>query len=505
MAPLLQRSLTAVILNALRVLITFGSGLMIARVLGAQDFGLYAFLIASFTNSRMLLDMGTSQAFFTFISKKSRPSSFFVYYALWLVAQFFMSVLFVWILAPDEWLNKIWQGAERSLVLCAFFAIFSQQTLWTTIGQIAESGGRTIIFHKASLLVSLAHFMIIFFLSSMDVLTISNILLIIAVEFFLSSLLLWQYVRPLPSNEYLSAGSVLKEFQIYCAPLVPFVWVSMLNLFGSRWLLQTYGGSEEQAFYAIAVQFSTLPFLLVGPVFNVLWREISSSNHKNQRDILYGMYSSASRILFLLPAIVAGLLLPWTSVLVSGLLGGEFKGAVIPLQIMLVYSLWQSVGALNLNMLYALEYTKVRTAIGISVAIANLALTFIAVAPYDLTSFGLELGAIGMASVMALSVCVNANFTMWWLARELRWKFDWRGQVVTAVVCVGLGYALYYLFQISELINEMKALNMALCVAIYTALILCFLFRWPSLLGQDPSDTKRLLQIFSSLRNRLVD
>jgi hypothetical protein len=44
----------------------------------------------------------------------------------------------------------------------------------------------------------------------------------------------------------------------------------MISLFANRWLLQKYSDSSEQAYYAVAVQFATIAFLLASPIFNIL-------------------------------------------------------------------------------------------------------------------------------------------------------------------------------------------------------------------------------------------
>ena len=58
--------------NALRALISFFTGLLIARALNPAGYGDLMFLLGSFVAIRSLLDMGSSSAFFTFLSQRSR-------------------------------------------------------------------------------------------------------------------------------------------------------------------------------------------------------------------------------------------------------------------------------------------------------------------------------------------------------------------------------------------------------------------------------------------------
>jgi hypothetical protein len=98
--------------------------------------------------------MGTSLAFFTFISKIDRPRWFFFYYACWVGMQLVISLAFIILIAPNSWIENIWQGETRFTVVLAFIAIFCQQTVWTSITQVAESQRLTIRHQKANFCIA---------------------------------------------------------------------------------------------------------------------------------------------------------------------------------------------------------------------------------------------------------------------------------------------------------------------------------------------------------------
>ena len=62
--------------NVIRAILSFFAGILIAKGLGVEDYGIYSFLIASFGALLSILDLGTSNAFFTFISKKNQSRYF---------------------------------------------------------------------------------------------------------------------------------------------------------------------------------------------------------------------------------------------------------------------------------------------------------------------------------------------------------------------------------------------------------------------------------------------
>ena len=73
------RYLTTLTTNLIRIAISFVTGLIIARALGPQDYGNFSFLLGSFTAFATLVDMGSSSAFFTFISLNLRGLKFFIF------------------------------------------------------------------------------------------------------------------------------------------------------------------------------------------------------------------------------------------------------------------------------------------------------------------------------------------------------------------------------------------------------------------------------------------
>ena len=96
-----NRSLFSFFANSLKSLLAFTAGIFVARGLGPEQYGVFAFLLASFMAIRQILDMGTSSAFYTFISKKNQHTSFFFYYYLWLLFQFLIPLVFIYFLMPD--------------------------------------------------------------------------------------------------------------------------------------------------------------------------------------------------------------------------------------------------------------------------------------------------------------------------------------------------------------------------------------------------------------------
>jgi len=138
-----SRFAVSLVTNVLRGGLSFVTVLMLARGLGPALYGDFAFLMGSFMAIKSLLTLGTSTAFYTFISQKSRGLEFMGAYAIWQLIQFFLAIIIIAVVLPDSWVDVLWVGQKKELVLISFVTVFIQQQAWQTMIQIGESRRQT--------------------------------------------------------------------------------------------------------------------------------------------------------------------------------------------------------------------------------------------------------------------------------------------------------------------------------------------------------------------------
>ena len=68
------------VMTALRSLMLVAAGIYLARAMGPSTFGEFSFLLASFMALKTLLDLGTSSAFYTFVSGKNVNANVILFY-----------------------------------------------------------------------------------------------------------------------------------------------------------------------------------------------------------------------------------------------------------------------------------------------------------------------------------------------------------------------------------------------------------------------------------------
>jgi O-antigen/teichoic acid export membrane protein len=396
------------------------------------------FLISTFMAIKSLLDMGTSSAFFTFLSRKRRSSRFVFYFWLWVLFQFLFSLLLVGSILPETMISLLWKGEPRGLIILALVASFMQFTVWPIASQMAEASRQTIKVQKLNVLIACLHLLLIITMWSSGELSIPFLFVIIACEWSIAGFIASRFYRSKknddtnPNKTELLDRKTFSSFLAYCLPFLPYVWLGFASEFADRWILQSFGGSVEQAYYGIAAQFASISLIATASLTKVLWKEVAESNEVGDKEKVKKLFVVSSRSLFILTACLACCLLPCADHIVELLLGSEYKDGALALSIMFLYPVHQSLGQISGTMYYALGFTLPYVLIGISHNLISILVAYFMMAPSNAMLPGLELGSIGLAIKMVSVQFVMVNISLFWLSRR-----------------IGISYSIFY--QISYL------------------------------------------------------
>jgi O-antigen/teichoic acid export membrane protein len=475
--------------NLLKALIGFLTGMLVARGLGPDQYGKMMFLLGTFTALRSLLDVGSSTAFFTFLSQRQRSKKFVAWFSAWLGVQFLVPLLAVGLIFPAAWVDVIWKGEQRSLVVLAFVAAYLQSTLWTVVMQMGESQRLTRAVQGIAAAVGLLHLLVVAAAWSMDWLGIRLILAAIAIEWALAAWLVATRLRfAAPTGEKEGFGDVLREFGRYCLPLVPYSWIGFAYEFADRWLLQNFGGSVHQAYYAVAFQFGAIAAIATSSILNVFWKEIAEAHQQGNRERVAALYRKVSRGLFFVAASVAGFLIPWSEDLLRLLLGPAYVGGATVLAIMLLYPLHQSMGQIGGTMLYATGRVRAQVTIGMLFMAASIVITYFVLAPAEAQPPGFGLGAEGLAGKMVILQLIAVNVVALYLARSMQIGFDWAYQALSGFGCLGLGWLAHLAAGSLPGISASIWIAMPMAAVLYICMLATLVWLSPSLAGLDRND-----------------
>ena len=484
--------------NVLRAGISFLNSMVVARGLGASGFGELNFLLGSFAAVNNLLDMGTSAAFYTFISRRPRQLRFFLLYLGWMGAQFVGTVLVVGLLLPKYLVDRIWIGHERGIVLLAFGASFLTTRWWGLLSQLGEASKRTVVVQAASVLRATLHLVLVSAAVYWARLKVQTVFGLWIAEYLLLTLvafgsLLRKNVEKQPASEC-SVRALVTEFVMYCKPLVLYGWMSFLYLFADRWLLQRFAGSSHQGFLAVGQQFANIGLVTAGSILNVFWKETAEAQYQKNDQRVRMLYSSLSRGLYFAGAWLGCLLIPYSRNILTLTLGAGYEPGWLALALMFLFPMHQCLGQIQGTFLYASGATVSYAKIGLWTMGMSIPVTYFMLAPRSMPVPGLGLGAAGLAAKMVVLQWVGVNLQAYTIARKNGWKFEYGYQIVTPAILLSLALLCKAVIRGSPLPGGL----------LYIVLSFLLLYRTPLAVGfpRDclPQMTKRLMRLLRSCR-----
>jgi O-antigen/teichoic acid export membrane protein len=473
--------------NALRSLVSFTTSMLLARWLGPASYGSLAFLLGSFLALRSVMDMGASTAFFTFMSQRPRPKRFVSGYFRWLGVQLLVTLLIIGVLLPSPWVNSIWRGEARSLVILALVASFMQDNVWAVLQQAAESQRQTLKVQGIGVAVVSAHLLLVILLWATDRLRLSTVFALIALEYLLAGACAYKFCiarfAAQTRTEEDEPGSVVRRYLAYCLPLVPYSWLSFAYVFADRWLLQNYGGRVQQAFYSIGAQFSAVALLATSSILQVFWKEMAEAHHTGDHLRTHGLYQRVSRIMFMVSAMIACFFIPWSREILGTVLGGTYVAGAATLSVMLLYPIHQSMGLINTTALYATERAATVVKVGTAFMLFGMLVTYFVLAPADAPVPGLGLGSVGLALKLIVLQMVQMNVLGYLVARAFGWKFEWSHQLLSVLGCGALSWVAHAAALTALPGAQQLALSMGVGGLLYLLLVAAFVYASPQLVG----------------------
>ena len=481
--------------NLARSVISFGANLTIARHLGPKEFGRYNFLLSSFTSIASLADMASSSAFFTFISQKRRGIGFFLYYLIWILIQLTFITLLPIILSGKIF-DLIWLNHSLELVIMAVLSGFMANNYWRMAGQIGESIRDTARFQLLGLVLAVIYLVGLHVLFSLNFANLKTLYLfnIITYLLFASAYLIRVFFEGafyLRKKE--KAKLILKEFSRFCSPMVIYTLASTLYTFSDNWLLQRFGGAQQQGFYAIGAKFSSISLLATASILNVLWKEIAEAHSIQDFGKVRRLYNQVSRGLFFFAALISGCLIPFSKEILGMLLGPDYVSANLILIMMFIYPIHQSTGQITGTMFYALEKTKTQSSIGIGFIGISLVLGYIFLAPPSAIVPGLNLAALGLAIKMVVCQLLQVNLSMFFVARYIQSNFDWKHQFYVLGLILSVGFISKFIVGSISAIRLSIFWYITLSTSLYLSIIVLVLFQYPSLVGLEKDSINRWL------------
>jgi len=480
------RILVSFAASAVRLVLSFFTGLMIARLLKPAAYGDYSFLLGSFAAIAGLLDMGTSAAFFTFVAQRQRGLRYVAYYGTWLGMQLALMGGVVAFL-PGRLFGFVWLGQSRDAVLLALFMTFSMNQLWAFTSQLGESVRDTVGVQARNLAVSVLYLGAVVGLAAAGWVSVRALLFLGGVLYLTMAVLyaVRLYRQSVFSiGEPVSVRDMFADFAAYCYPSV--VLASFAYLFLDGYFLQRFSGSAQQGFYGVAIRFASVALLGSSAAIHVLWKEVAEANTLRDVARVRSLLRTFSRGLVFATAVLGCALLPFSKEVVRITVGEAYLQAWAPFSIMMLYPVYQAMNVTHDVVLLAIAQTRIRNRVMLAFCILSLVTGYLSLAPRTGIIPGLDWGATGLAAKVLFCQALQANAAAYFGCRAIGATFDWKHQVLVLLVLVPLGFATRGIgVAVTGSLAEPLRFPASVSVAIplYLAAVVAFVWRVPDVTG----------------------
>lgn len=493
--------------NIARIGLSFVAGIIIARSLGPEGYGNYNFLLGSFVSIITLFDMGTSSAFYTFLSQRKQNSKYYLYYFIWLGIQFILILSLIALIFPDIWRNKIWLSQTKSLIILAFSASFIKNKVWQTVTQAGESIRATVIVQLYNIIYAGLYLCIILAMFFLHYLTISNLFVIVIFTYFLFTFLLAGRLKHnLIVEREAEFPKIIDKFKTYCTPLIIYSIVSFAYSFADVWLLQKFGGAIQQGFYSIGLHFSGICLIVTTSIMKVFWKEIAEAHELKNKERVYSLYTKISRSFCFVAAVGACFLIPFSKEILILLLGPKYEAGWLCLAIMFLYPIHQSLGQINGTYFYATAQTKLYSKLGIVFMIISIPVTYFVLASPSATIPGLGLASIGLALKMVILNMIGVNIFSYFICKLSKWKFDILYQFTTIGLLLIISFTIKVILSWSLNLTSISLYPLVfiiLCLPIYILIVGVIIYFFPKIIGIEKEELINFLYGFKRIFHKI--
>ena len=301
-------------------------------------------------------------------------------------------------------------------------------------------------------MVVLVHFIVVVCLFIIDQLAIPLLLLAIAFEWSIAGFFATKMYKGLSGDDAINKNinedtplSVWNEFWFYCLPFIPYAWVSFIHDLADRWMLQHWGGATEQAYYAIARQFSLVALLATSSILSILWKEIAEAYHNDELIKVKYLYDKTIVGLYFIAAFIAGAVFPWANEILLLTVGEAYVSAGLTLMIMLFYPVHQALGQISASTLLATGHSRIQVIMGLIFMAISMMTAYFVLAPENVLVPGLGLASIGLAWKMLLLQIIQVNISLWVVSRIFGWPYNWGYQLIVLAIVLIIGLSLIHI------------------------------------------------------------
>jgi O-antigen/teichoic acid export membrane protein len=250
-----------------------------------------------------------------------------------------------------------------------------------------------------------------------------------------------------------------------------------------RWILQKYGGSLQQGFYAFAFNLSNMSLLAVSSMFLLFTRELSVSVGKNDIDGVAKLFNTYVPILYVIVSFFSCFLFFQADNVIYIFAGKDYIGASLSLRILSMYPLVCTFSMMSGSVIYATDRTYVFRNLSFVFGPLGVLISVLLMSPIA----GINLGAAGLGiknvSVEFFGVVIILFLNSRYLPISFRKYF--LHLICTPIICLACAGASSYFLTL----GIFKHLGVLFCIVmagtIYLFMFITLVYVYPNIVFQE--------------------
>lgn len=434
-----------------RYIIKVGSSILIAvfnmviqlilpRALSVEEYGIYTYNLNVFTSIVTMANLSTSNALIAKFSKRNDEIGLVNFYLKYYgVVAVLLNVAIV-ALYPIETFQSTFAGQTLFVILLGIETSIVNKLLTDCVSlydacAVSRFPAVMQIFLKATISIAV---IIGYFLGRLNLIyfyVLQVLVVAVVVTIMLIRIIFFQKSR-YPDKKDLGWKTYLKEYYVFCKPLVLATVVAQLIVIIMNWALMKWSGTTAQAMYGAAWQLNALISYVFSPYAELSKREFAVLH--NDEQMLRAKFTQALRLMMWLTsyfAIFTAFVSEWILPIVYG---DKYAGAEMVTALIMFYTVYQAWGQITGAYMLALEKTRLNALIAVNGQILTLFFVFLFQIPNFIWPNGL--GAVGIALNYLVGNIISTTIAVCVISKNLKMSSlrTWGIQIPPLIICLAM-------------------------------------------------------------------
>ncbi|MDC1179841.1 oligosaccharide flippase family protein [Flavobacteriaceae bacterium] len=397
---------------------------IVPRTIGPAGYGVFELINSNINQLMSFIDLGSSSAFYAKLSKRPNDLGLIQFYfkiILYVIVP--LGFIFLIVISLFNFTETINDDKYKIYIFLAFIYGFGLH-LSTSIRNATDAYALTAKSEMIVVAIKALGILIIIFLFFTNRLTIISLyfkeIFIVTLIILGNFLLLKKLWNDKYSKDYIISNtkSLKKEFWNYSHPLLIMSIGVSLGLIAERWILQIFSGSVEQGFYSFGFRISSIAMIFAGAVSSLLVREVSISFNNNDFVRLKVLMEKSIKLMYVFVSIIVSYGIIFSEEIIILFAGEDYSGAVVTVQIILIYPLHQIIGQYVGSFFLGAGKTKLYRNITLFASALGLLTAWFLIAPPKY--FGLDLGSVGLAIRMVIVNILISNISLFYVVKSIK-------------------------------------------------------------------------------------